>query len=59
VPEPCDSSVFSGQGLDDEDQVLLERVEARFETIGELYAACRFRAAPSVPSGQVWARQWG
>jgi hypothetical protein len=31
--------------LDDEDQALLEKVEAGFETVGELYAACKFRAA--------------
>lgn len=37
VPEPGE--------LDDEDQVLLEKVEAGFQTVGELYAACKFRAA--------------
>ena len=37
VPEPGE--------LDDEDRALLEKVEARFETVGELYNACRFRAA--------------
>jgi methionyl-tRNA synthetase len=37
VPEPGD--------LDDEDQALLEKVEAGFETVGELYNACKFRAA--------------
>ena len=37
VPEPGP--------LDDEDQALLERVEAGFETVGELYNACKFRAA--------------
>jgi methionyl-tRNA synthetase len=45
VPEPGP--------LDDEDRALLEKVEAGFETVGELYNACRFRAAPSVPSGQA------
>ncbi len=37
VPEPGE--------LDNEDQVLLERVEAGFETVGGLYNACKFRAA--------------
>jgi methionyl-tRNA synthetase len=37
VPEPGD--------LDAEDQALLEKVEAGFETVGELYNACKFRAA--------------
>ena len=37
VPEPGP--------LDDEDQALLEKVEAGFETVGELYNACKFRAA--------------
>jgi methionyl-tRNA synthetase len=45
VPEPGDPSVSSGQGLDDEDRALLEKVEASFETVGELYGACQFRAA--------------
>jgi methionyl-tRNA synthetase len=45
VPEPGDPSSSSGQGLDDEDRVLLEKVEAGFETVGELYNACQFRAA--------------
>ena len=49
VPEPGE--------LDDEDRALLEKVEAGFETVGELYNACKFRAAPSVPSGQAWARR--
>jgi methionyl-tRNA synthetase len=31
--------------LDDEDRALLEKVEAGFETVGELYNACKFRAA--------------
>jgi methionyl-tRNA synthetase len=48
VPEPGE--------LDDEDRALLEKVEAGFETVGELYNACQFRAAPSVPSGQAWGR---
>jgi hypothetical protein len=48
VPKPGD--------LDAEDRALLEKVEAGFETVGELYNACKFRAAPSVPSGQAWAR---
>ena len=37
VPEPGE--------LDDEDHALLEKVEAGFETVGELYNACQFRAA--------------
>jgi len=37
VPEPGP--------LDEEDQALLEQVEAGFETVGELYNACQFRAA--------------
>jgi methionyl-tRNA synthetase len=45
VPEPGDPSSSSGQGLDDEDWALLEKVEAGFETVGALYNACRFRAA--------------
>jgi methionyl-tRNA synthetase len=31
--------------LDAEDRALLEKVEAGFETLGELYNACKFRAA--------------
>jgi methionyl-tRNA synthetase len=45
VPEPGDPSSPSGQGLDDEDRALLARVEAGFEMVGELYNACKFRAA--------------
>jgi methionyl-tRNA synthetase len=45
VPEPGDPLSSSGQGLDDEDRALLEKVEAGFETVGELYNACKFRAA--------------
>jgi methionyl-tRNA synthetase len=45
VPEPGDPSGTSGQGLDDEDRALLAKVEAGFETIGDLYNACKFRAA--------------
>jgi methionyl-tRNA synthetase len=37
VPEP--------DTLDDEDRALLEKVEAGFETVGELYNACKVRAA--------------
>jgi methionyl-tRNA synthetase len=37
VPEPGP--------LDGEDRALLEKVEAGFETVGELYNACKFRAA--------------
>jgi methionyl-tRNA synthetase len=37
VPEPG--------ALDEEDRALLERVEAGFETVGDLYNACQFRAA--------------
>ena len=51
VPEPGDPSRSSAKDLDNEDQALLEKVEAGFETVGELYNACKFRAAPSVPSG--------
>jgi methionyl-tRNA synthetase len=43
VPDPGD--------LDDEDRALLAQVEAGFETVGELYSACNFRAAlGEVPS---------
>ena len=45
VPEPGDPSSASGQGLDDEDRALLERVEVGFDTVGALYNACKFRAA--------------
>jgi len=53
VPEPGDPSGTSGQapsgtsgqGLDDADRALLAQVEAGFETVGELYTACKFRAA--------------
>jgi methionyl-tRNA synthetase len=45
VPEPGDPSSSSGQGLDDEDRELLAKVDAGFETVGELYNACKFRAA--------------
>jgi methionyl-tRNA synthetase len=31
--------------LDDEDRALLEKVEAGFETVGDLHNACKFRAA--------------
>ena len=34
VPEPGE--------LDDEDRALLEKIEAGFETVGELYNACKF-----------------
>jgi methionyl-tRNA synthetase len=37
VPEPGP--------LDEEDQALLEKVETGFETVGDLYNACKFRAA--------------
>jgi methionyl-tRNA synthetase len=37
VPEPG--------ALDDEDRALLAKVEAGFETVGDLYNACKFRAA--------------
>jgi methionyl-tRNA synthetase len=37
VPEPGE--------LDDEDRALLEKVEAGFQTVGDLYDACHFRAA--------------
>jgi methionyl-tRNA synthetase len=37
VPEPG--------ALDKEDRAPLEKVEAGFETVGELYNACKFRAA--------------
>jgi len=47
VPEPGAPSSSSGRGLDDEDRALLEKVEAGFETVGALYNACKFRAAPS------------
>ena len=31
--------------LDDEDRALLAQVEDGFETVGDLYNACKFRAA--------------
>jgi methionyl-tRNA synthetase len=37
LPEPGE--------LDDEDRALLAKVEAGFDTVGELYNACKFRAA--------------
>jgi len=37
VPEPGE--------LDDEDRALLEKVEAGFETVGDLYNTCKFHAA--------------
>jgi methionyl-tRNA synthetase len=46
VPDPGDPSGSSGQGLDDADRALLAQVEAGFETVGQLYNACKFRAAP-------------
>jgi hypothetical protein len=46
VLEPGDPSSSSGQGLDDEDRALLEKVEAGFETVGDLHNACKFRTAP-------------
>jgi methionyl-tRNA synthetase len=45
VPEPGDPSRSSAKDLDNEDQALLEKVEAGFETVGDLYSACKFRAA--------------
>jgi hypothetical protein len=39
--------------LDDEDRTLLEKVEAGFETVCGLCSACKFHAAPLVPSGQT------
>ena len=45
VPEPGDPSRSSAKGLDDEDQALLAKVEAGFQTVGDLYNACHFRAA--------------
>jgi hypothetical protein len=58
VPEPGNPSRSSAKGLDAEDRVLLEEVEAGFETVSEVYNAYKFRAAPSVASGQAWARRW-
>jgi len=43
VPEPGP--------LDDEDRALLAKVEAGFETVGELYNACKFRGALSEAIG--------
>jgi len=37
IPEPGE--------LDDEDRALLKTIEAGFESVGDLYAACKFRAA--------------
>jgi hypothetical protein len=45
VPEPGNPSRSSAKGLDNEDRALLAQVEAGFETVGESYNACRFRAA--------------
>jgi len=45
VLEPGNPSRSSAKGLDNEDRALLEKVEAGFETVGELYNACQFRAA--------------
>jgi hypothetical protein len=53
VPEPGDPSRSSAMGLDNEDRALLDKVEAGFETVGDLHNACKFRAAPSVHSGQA------
>jgi hypothetical protein len=58
VPTPGDPSSSSGQGIDEEDRALTEKVEAGFETVVDRYNACKFRAAPSVPSGQAWVRRW-
>ena len=58
VPEPGE--------LDDEDRALLAKVEAGFETVGELYNACKFRAAlneawpwPARPTATWTARRPG
>jgi methionyl-tRNA synthetase len=40
VPEPGDPSSSSGQGLDDEDRALLEKVEAGLQTVGDLPQGC-------------------
>jgi methionyl-tRNA synthetase len=40
-----DSRVPDPGELDDEDRALLEKVEAGFQTVGDLYDACHFRAA--------------
>jgi methionyl-tRNA synthetase len=53
VLEPGDPSSSSGQGLDEADRALLAQVEAGFETVGELYNACKFRAA----LGEALARE--
>ena len=45
VPEPGNPSRSSAKGLDAEDRVLLEKVEAGFETVSEVYNASKFRAA--------------
>ena len=49
-PEPGDPSRSLAKGLDDEDRAVLEKMEASFETVGELYNACRFRAALRAPA---------
>jgi hypothetical protein len=54
VPEPDDPSSSSGQGFDDEDRALLEKVEAGLETVGELCSACQFR----VRYTQLWRWPW-
>ena len=50
MPEPGGPSGSSPKGLDDEDSALLEKVEAGFETVGELYNGCKFRAALRPPA---------
>jgi methionyl-tRNA synthetase len=45
VPEPGNPSRSSAKGLDNEDRALLQKVEGGFETVGDLYDACKFRAA--------------
>jgi methionyl-tRNA synthetase len=40
-----DGKVSEPGALDEEDWALLEKVEAGFETVGDLYNACKFPAA--------------
>jgi methionyl-tRNA synthetase len=45
VPEPGNPSRSSAKGLDDDDRVLLEKVEAGSQEVSDLLKACKFRAA--------------
>jgi hypothetical protein len=45
VSQPGNPSRSSAKGLDAEDRLRLEKVEAGFEMVGALYDACKFCAA--------------